>query len=538
MQAETGNVKPTFQPTQFMLPTSHYDKKKADRAVAFIQSLRHTKGIWSGKPFLLFAWQEQIIRDIFGTIKENGYRQFNTAFVEICKKAGKSELAAAIALYMLCADHEEGAEIYGCANDRQQASIVFDVARDMVIQSPILSERIRIVESQKRLVYLPTRSIYQALSSDVASKYGYNVHACIFDELLGQNNRKLYETMTQGSGAARKQPLNFVITTAGSDRNSICYEVHSKALDLLAGRKKDPTFYPVVYSAPEDADWTDPAVWMKANPSLGKTVDIEYYAQRCNSAKDNAAEEIQFRQFHLCQWTNTSVRWMQMSRWDECQRDYTEEMLAGRQCYGGLDLSSTSDLTAFVLVFPPLYDGEPYYILPYFWLPEEAIPLRVRRDHVMYDVWAKQGYLQTTEGDVVHYGFVEQFICRLYEKFDIREIAHDRWNASMMVQTLQDDGFTMIPFGQGFKDMSSPTKDLMRLVLERNIAHNGHPVLRWNIDNIFVRTDPAGNLKIDKEKSTEKVDGAVALVMALDRAMKSNNGGSVYDTRDMLTLDW
>ena len=220
-----------------MLPTSHYDKRKANRAVAFIQSLKHTKGIWAGQPFLLFPWQEQIIRDIFGTIKENGYRQFNTAFVEICKKAGKSELAAAIALYMLCADREEGAEIYGCANDRQQASIVFDVARDMVIQNEYLSERIKIIESQKRLVYMPTRSIYQALSSEVASKYGYNVHACIFDELLGQSNRKLYETMTQGSGAARKQPLNFVITTAGSDRNSICYEVHQKALDILSGRK-------------------------------------------------------------------------------------------------------------------------------------------------------------------------------------------------------------------------------------------------------------------------------------------------------------
>ena len=293
-----------------MLPTSHYDKRKANRAVAFIQSLKHTKGIWAGQPFLLFPWQEQIIRDIFGTIKENGYRQFNTAFVEICKKAGKSELAAAIALYMLCADREEGAEIYGCANDRQQASIVFDVARDMVIQNEYLSERIKIIESQKRLVYMPTRSIYQALSSEVASKYGYNVHACIFDELLGQSNRKLYETMTQGSGAARKQPLNFVITTAGSDRNSICYEVHQKALDILSGRKADPTFYPVVYSAPETADWTDPQVWKNANPSLGRTVDLEFYQNRCNSAKENPAEEIQFRQFHLCQWTNTAVRWM------------------------------------------------------------------------------------------------------------------------------------------------------------------------------------------------------------------------------------
>lgn len=200
-----------YKPTKFMLPTSHYDKVRADRAVMFIQSLKHTKGIWAGKPFFLFPWQEQIIRDLFGIIKENGFRQFNTAYIEIGKKNGKSELAAAVALYLLCADNEEGAEIYGCANDRAQASIVFDVARDMVLQSPLLMERIKIIESTKRLVYMPTRSIYQALSSDVASKYGYNVHGCIFDELLGQPNRKLFDVMTKGSGAARKQPLNFVI---------------------------------------------------------------------------------------------------------------------------------------------------------------------------------------------------------------------------------------------------------------------------------------------------------------------------------------
>ena len=449
-----------------------------------------------------------------------------------------SELAAAVALYMLCADHEEGAEIYGCANDRQQASIVFDVARDMVIQAPVLRERIRIIESQKRLVYLPTRSIYQALSSEVASKYGYNVHACIFDELLGQSNRKLYETMTQGSGAARKQPLNFVITTAGSDRTSICYEVHRKALDIIEGRKRDPTFYPVVYSAPDTADWTDPMVWKAANPSLGRTVDMEYYKARCDSARENPAEEIQFRQFHLCQWTNTSVRWMPMHKWDACEENFTEADLDGRACYAGLDLSSTSDLTAFVLVFPPTLSDDHFRVLPYFWLPDETLELRVRRDHVMYDVWKKQGYIFTTEGNVVHYGYIEDFIRRLGERFEIREIAYDRWNASMMVQALQDDGFTMVPFGQGYRDMSNPTKDLMRLVLDGSIRHNGHPVRRWCIDNVFVRSDPAGNIKIDKEKSTEKVDGAVALVMALDRAMKHNNAGSIYDYREMLTLDW
>ena len=225
-----------------------------------------------------------------------------------------------------------------------------------------------------------------------------------------------------------------------------------------------------------------------------------------------------------------------MDKWDECGGVVDPYVLEGRACYAGLDLSSTSDLTALVLVFPPTSEDEPYIALPFFWLPEETLSLRVRRDHVPYDQWAKRGYIQTTEGNVVHYGFIERFICQLGERYNIREIAHDRWNATMMVQRLEDDGFIMVPFGQGFKDMSPPTKELMRIVLEHKLCHGGHPVLRWNMDNAFVRTDPAGNLKLDKEKSTEKVDGAVALVMALDRAMKNQGGDSVYNHRGLLIL--
>ena len=324
---------------------------------------------------------------------------------------------------------------------------------------------------------------------------------------------------------------------AGAPVSYTHLDVYKRQVDQLEGRKYDSTFYPVVYSAPETADWTDPKVWARANPSLGRTVDVEYYEQRCKSAMENPAEEIHFRQFHLCQWTNTSVRWMPMDKWDACAGRVDARMLEGRPCYAGLDLSSTTDLTTLVLVFPPLNEDDAYTVLPFFWLPEDTLALRVRRDHVMYDVWEKQGFLKTTEGNVVHYGFIEQFICQLGERYNIREIAYDRWNASMMVQTLQDDGFTMIPFGQGYKDMSPPTKELMRIVLEKKLNHGGHPVLRWNMDNAYVRTDPAGNIKIDKEKSTEKVDGAVALVMALDRAMKNLNGGdSVYNHRGLLIL--
>ena len=527
-----------YTPTQFKAPDSVYDKATADYAVAFIESLKHTKGTWSGKPFQLIDWQEQIIRDIFGTLKPNGYRQFNTAYVEIAKKQGKSELAAAIALLLTCGDGEERAEVYGCAADRNQASIVFNVAADMVRMCPALAKRVKILDSMKRLIYQPTGSIYQVLSADVGNKHGFNTHGVVFDELHTQPNRKLYDVMTKGSGDARMQPLYFLITTAGDNQNSICWEVHQKAKDILEGRKNDRTFYPVIYGAAPEDDWTDPAVWKKANPSLGITVGIDKVKSACESARQNPAEENSFRQLRLNQWVKQSVRWMPMEKWDACADAVVPDELAGRECYGGLDLSSTTDITAFVLVFPPRTDNEKYILLPYFWIPEENVDLRVRRDHVPYDVWVKQGFLNTTEGNVLHYGFIEKFIEQLGEKYHIREIAFDRWGAAQMVQNLEGIGFTVVPFGQGFRDMSPPTNELMRLVLGRELMHGGHPVLRWMMDNIFIRTDPAGNIKPDKEKSTEKIDGAVATIMALGRAVLNtgSTGASVYDGRGLLVL--
>ena len=515
-----------------------FDERKARRVVRFIEALRHTKGEFHGQPFRLLPWQEKIIRDVFGTVRDDdpSMRQYTTAYIEIPKKNGKSELGAAIALNMLINDDEWKAEVYSCASDRQQAAIVFDVAVDMVRQSPALMKRVKIIPSTRRMIYQPTGSIYQVLSSEVATKHGLNVSACIFDELHTQPTRALYDVMTQGSGDARKQPLWFFLTTAGTDRNSICWEVHQKALDILEGRKIDPRFYPVLFGLPDDADWTSEENWYRGNPSLDHTITIDKVRDAFRKAQETPADENQFRQLRLNQWVKQSVRWMPMDKWDECGGVVDPYALEGRACYAGLDLSSTSDLTALVLVFPQTSEDEPYRVLPFFWLPEETLSLRVRRDHVPYDQWAKRGFIQTTEGNVVHYGFIERFICELGERYDIREIAHDRWNATMMVQTLEDDGFTMVPFGQGFKDMSPPTKELMRIVLEHKLCHGGHPVLRWNMDNAFVRTDPAGNLKLDKEKSTEKVDGAVALVMALDRAMKNQGGDSVYNHRGLIVL--
>jgi len=527
-----------YRPTKFMAKTSHYDGYAADVVVAFIEQLKHTKGEFYKQPFELIDWQEQIIRDIFGILKPDGYRQFTTAYIEVPKKCGKSELAAAVALYMLCADGEQRAEVYGCAADRDQASLVFDVACDMVRLCPALEKRCDIRPSKKSIEFGLTNSRYKALSADVAGKSGVNVSALIFDELWVQKDKKFFEMMTVGTSDARRNPLHFIITTAGNDTNSICYELHQKAVDILEGRKADPTFYPVIYGAAPEEDWTDPKVWKKANPSLGITIGIDKVEAACESAKQNPREENAFRQLRLNQWVKQSVRWMPMDKWDACAFPVDEKSLEGRVCYGGLDLSSTTDVTAFVLMFPPEDENDKFCVLPYFWVPEDTMDVRVGRDHVPYDIWQKQGYLMTTDGNVVHYGFIEKYIEELGERFNIREIAFDRWGAVQMVQNLEEMGFTVIPFGQGFKDMSPPTKELMKLTLEKRIAHGGHPVLRWMMDNIFIRTDPAGNIKADKEKSTEKIDGAVATIMALDRAIRcgNDNGASVYDTRGILFI--
>jgi len=452
-------------------------------------------------------------------------------------KTHNSELAAAIALYLLYADNEPSAEVYGAACDRNQASIVFDVARQMVEMSPALLRRSKIRSAGKRIINYRNAGFYQVLSAETGTKHGLNVSGLVFDEIHAQPNRKLYDVLTKGSGDAREQPLFFIITTAGNDKNSICYELHTKALDLMQGRKKDYTFYPVVYGLEADEDWTDEANWYKANPSLGHTIKIERVREAYQNAIENPAEENVFKQLRLNIWTSASIRWIPEQVYDKGNLPIDLDSLRGRMCYGGLDLSSTSDITALVLAFPPRNDDEKYILLPFFWLPEDTLELRCRRDHVLYDVWQKQGFIQTTEGNVIHYGFIEKFIERLGETYNIREIAYDRWNATQMVQNLEDMGFTMVPFGQGFKDMSPPSKELFKLLMEGNIVHGGNPVLKWMAGNVVMRQDPAGNIKPDKEKSVEKIDGIVASIMALDRCIRNGTGsGSVYDERGVIVF--
>lgn len=525
-----------------MLSTSHYDKNRADFAVSFINSLRHVKDPWYGKPFLLLPWQEQIVRDLFGVVKEDGTRQFRTAYVEIGKKNGKSALASAIALYLLFADGERGAEVYSCASDIEQARIVFDTAIAMIKQHDGINELANIVPSTKRIIFSHTNSFYRVLSGELKSKQGFNVSGLIFDELHEQKTSDFFNTMTMYTGDARLQPLYFLITTAGRDKNSLCYEIHSKAIAVLDGNKIDPTFYPAIFGIRDGDDWGSEEVWRRVNPSIGTTISIDDVRAAYLQAKENVREEMHFRQFRLNEWCNADVRWMPMDKWDNGGCDIDWEEFEGLDCYCGLDLSSTNDLTSLVLVFPPYGGDKKYTVMPFYWLPEEVIEFRTRRDHVPYAVWQKQGVFYTTPGNVVDYEYITEFIRKLTERFSIKEIAYDRWSADRVRRDLEElgdeCGFVAFPFGQGYGSMSPASKDFYQIVMEGKIRHGKHPVLDWNVGNMIVEENAAGDIKPNKRKSTEKIDGAIAMIMGISRAtIRANQSReSVYSERGLLFI--
>jgi phage terminase large subunit-like protein len=511
-------------------------RQKSKHAIGFISNLTHVEGRqFAGKPFHLFMWQKRIIHKLFGTLKPDGYRQYRTCYLEIPKKNGKSELGAAVALLLLCGDHELGAEVYSVASDIDQAGIIFRKAAQMVRNSKELSERLNILDSQKRIIDYQTNSFYRVLSSDVETKHGYNPHGVIFDELHTQPNRKLWDVLTVGTDAARKQQIVFVMTTAGFDRNSICKEVHDHAMNVKKGAFEDPKFLPIFYGTPDDADWEDENEWIKANPSIGKIFDIENLREGYKDAKQIPARENEFRRLRLDQWTQQSVRLIPMDKWDANNQQFLFEEMRGRSCFAGLDLASSIDIAAFVVVFP---DEEGYLnVQPYFFVPEENIKRRSEKDRIPYDLWAKQGFIISTPGNVIDYAFIEEKIKEIAETHDLKGVVYDRWGAVQISQRLQDIGINVIPLGQGFASMSAPTKEFLTLILKGKIRHNGNPVLWWMASNIAGKGDPAGNIKPDREKSGDKIDGMVALIMAIDQIIRSGMAKSVYDERGPLYLE-
>lgn len=517
-----------------MVCAERIDTRTAERAVLFIENLKHCKGEWAGKNFNMMPWQQDIIEKLFGTLNPDGTRQYRTCYIELPRKNGKSTLAAGVALYLLFADDEIGAQVYSAANERGQAALVFNDAAAMVRQAPALLKRSKIVDSQKRIVYYSQNSFYSAISAEAYSKFGYDSHGVIYDELHAAPNRELWDVLVTSFGA-RRQPLLLCITTAGYDRNSICWEQHDYACKVRDGIIDDPTFLPVIYAASDDADWQDEEVWFDCNPALGVFRNLEEMRTLAKKARETPALEMTFRRLYLNQWTSSVERWMPMDKWDECDGKVDLWALKGKPCYAGLDLSATTDLTALALVFPV---GDSFDVMMHFWIPRDTMIEKERKDRVPYSLWTKQGYITATEGNVIDYKFVQHTLEEYREIFDIKEIAFDRWGATKLSQDLTDAGFTMVPFGQGFASMAAPTKELMNLVLSRKLRHGGNPVLRWNADNLVVNQDPAGNLKPDKAKSTQRIDGMVSLIMGIDRATRheGEEEKSVYEDRGVVSV--
>ena len=480
--------------------------------IAFINSLTHTKGPFARQTFQLRPWQKRILKRLFKK-RPDGLRQYRTCLLMLPRKNGKTELAAAIALYGLLADGETGAEVYSAASDRDQAGLVFSVAAQMVRNDPDLDAACYIVESQKRIVHRASGSFYRAISAEAYSKHGFNASMVIYDELHAAPDRRLYDVLSTSMGA-RQQPLLLVISTAGYDRHSILWELYAHAKKVQERPAIDPSFLPIIYEAPADADWTKRRVWKHANPALGDFRSLEEMQILAARAKEIPAQENTFRRLYLNQWTEQASRWLSVAAWDGCQAPISRAALAGRRCYVGMDLSTTTDLTALVAVFP---DEKGFDVLAQFFVPEERIRERSLRDHVPYTDWARQGVLTATPGAVVDYDAIQRVLQQWAAEFSVQMVAFDPWNATDLVTRLQQqDGLVCVSMRQGFASLSAPTKSLEQAILGRRLRHSGDPILRWCVSNVAVESDPAGNLKPSKTKSTERIDGVVALIMAVD----------------------
>jgi phage terminase large subunit-like protein len=507
----------------------------------------YSKGEWAGRPFRLLPWQwEEVVKPLFGQVNKDGTRQYRTCYIEIPKKNGKSEFCAAVALYMLTNDGEKGAEVYCAAADREQASIVYQAAAAMVHNSSELSKHLRCIDSRKRIIYHRKNSYFQVLSSESYTKHGLNPSCVIVDEIHAHPNDELWNVLTAGTDYARRQQVVMVITTAGVyDRNSIWWRLRSKAIQVASGVVKDDRFLPVLYLADhENENPESEELWSRVNPSLGQIFSIEKIRQDYQEAKQNPIDYQNFLRFRLNIPIKSITRWMPVGVWDKCAWPVEAESLSGKLCYGGLDLSNKWDLTAFVLVFPPQEGLDRYAVLPFFFCPEETIIKRSRSDAVHYEIWQQQGHITATPGDVIDEQYIKKAIIAANGRYRIREVGFDPWNAtSLTIDLFNNHGFIdgdgksiFVEMRQGFKTLSEPTKSVLVHAQQRQIAHGGHPVLAWCIDNMTVRTDANENVAPDKEKATDRIDGAVALIMAWGRMLYSYEEQSVYNERGVYVV--
>lgn len=507
-------------------PLTPEGAKDADDTIGFLQELKQSKGRWYGQPLELIPYQSVNIRELFGRRDSaTGFRQYRTAFFFTPKKAGKSTMAAGLVLKLTYADQEPGAEVYGAAYDKDQAKIVYKIAKAMVEQDERLLDLAKIKESQSLIEIPSTRSLYAALAHDTEGSHGFNISGLVIDEFHTWSDGELYTTLQKGT-ASRDQPLTIVITTAGVfDPESPCWKMYDYACKVRDGIIEDPTFLPVIFETPKDEhgeellEWDDPEAWAIAQPGLGVTVPVAFYEEQARTAKNMPSEVLSFRQLLLNQWPEQLKGWLSMQKWKECGKlDYAEEDFYGKKAWLGLDLGSTKDLTAATLVIP--LDDDTVGVVCRVFCPADTIKRRSSEDGVQYDRWANEGWLTKTPGEETDWSFVRAEAHRLAEKFDIQEINPDPWNALQLCQELHTDGFRVVKIPQAAAHISYPAKELEKLVGRGQLRHGNNPILTWCASNATVRVDANGNIKPDKSRSKEKIDPITALVNALARALE------------------
>lgn len=510
----------------------YFDRKAAVRAITFIERLKHTKGEWAGQRFRLEPWQQFIIWNIFGWKNADGTRRFRYAYIEIARKNGKTALSAGIGLYMLFADGEARPEVYSAATVKDQAKICFSDAVEIVKATDLKNY---LTPYRNSIVYELKGGMMKPLSSDYGTHDGLNPSCGIIDEFHAHKDSGMFDVIKSAFGA-RRQPLMFIITTAGFNKNGACYAYRDNVVKVLRGVNSDDTLFGIIYTLDDQSEWDNPKMWIKSNPNLGVSLSVDYLADQVTDAKNRpeAVRNVMTKNVNL--WVDAEKTWILDEAWMRCCGEMSVDDLAGCECWGGLDLSNISDITAYVLLF---HERDRFQLLPFFWIPKEKMLEKIRKENINYDLWVQAGYVKVTEGNVIDYDFVKADILSIVSRYDLKSSAYDRWNSSQTIIDLQNEGMECNPFGQGYGSMSAPSKEFEKLVLSGRIEHFGNPVLRWMLASTVIKTDPAGNIKPDKEKSVQKIDGIVASIMALGEWMTAQAAeeNDPYSKRGMLSFN-
>lgn len=507
----------------------HFDIAAANRVCTFIELLPHIKGEWAGTNISLEPWQIFILTTVFGWLDENGYRRFKTVYTEIPRKNAKSTLSSGVALYCLSADNEAGAEVYSAATTRDQARIVWSDAKQMALRCKGLRRRFGVDTSAHAVFVQNTASTFKALSRDQGGNLdGLNVHCGVIDELHAHKTREVFDVIETATGA-RRQPLLWLITTAGFNRSGICYEQRSYITKVLGGQI-DEEYFGIIYSLDDDDDWTDPDVWQKANPNWGVSVNPEDIARKARKAMSMSSAQNNFLTKHLNVWVNADTAWLDMISWQKCGDDDLDMAnYKGRKCYAAIDLATKIDIASVAYYFPATADGEKDAVFVKNYLPEDRIE---ESTNSQYEGWAKDGRITATPGNVTDYAYIENDLREAMTHYDIEEVAYDPWQATYLATRLMEEGLPMIEFRQLVKDMSEAMKELEARIISDRLEHENCPVLTWMFSNVVAHIDAKENIYPRKEQPENKIDGVVATIMALARAMVGEEGSPISPWED------